>query len=78
MDVADFARGMSDAELIDVVQAMDHLAKPMSRRFEGDDTALVNMMQKVGLPQDVVSKALVTSVVMRECLSRGVQIPHGN
>jgi len=74
----DFAKKMSEAELLDVIKAMDNCAKPLARRFEGDDTAIVELMVRLNLPQDIASKALITTEVLRECVHRGIQMPRGN
>lgn len=74
----DFARAMSDAELFAVVKAMDNASKKLDRRFEGDDDALVELMNRLNLPQDIASKALITGEVLRECVHRGLSMPRGN
>ncbi|MDW9481873.1 hypothetical protein GOB57_24805 [Sinorhizobium meliloti] len=74
----EFARAMSDAELLAVVKAMDSASVRLDRRFEGDDDALVQLMDRLALPQDIASKALITGEVLRECVHRGLSMPRGN
>ncbi len=69
---------MSDDELRRVVTAVDRVARPLDQRFEGDDEPIVELMTRMGLSQSIVDKLLITGLVMRECLHRGIQIPHGN
>ena len=69
---------MTDEELIDVVYAMDSVAKSLERRFEGDDDALVKLMAVLECRQDVASKLLITSEVLRECVARGLNISRKN
>jgi hypothetical protein len=74
----DFARYLSDQEIIDVIQALDRINNPMNRRMEGDDAAIVNLMTKLSMPQTVAEKLLVGFVVAREAASRGLQIARPN
>jgi len=69
---------MSDDELRSVVTAVDRVSRPLDQRFEGDDDQIVELMNKMGLSQSIVDKLLIAGLVMRECLHRGIQIPHGN
>lgn len=69
---------MSDDELRRVVTAVDRIGRPLSQRFEGDDAPIVELMRKMSLPTTIVEKQLIAGLVMRECLHRGIQIPHGN
>ncbi|PZR93548.1 MAG: hypothetical protein DI537_10555 [Stutzerimonas stutzeri] len=69
---------MSDDELRRVVTAIDRVSRPLDQRFEGDDEPIVQLMIKMGLTQNIVDKLLINGLVMRECLHRGIQIPHGN
>jgi hypothetical protein len=69
---------MTDDQLIDVVKACDNLANPMARRFEGDDAAIVDLMNRLDMKQDLVSKLLVQTVVMREMIARGIQMQRSN
>lgn len=69
---------MSEDELRAVVTALDRIGKPLAQRFLGDDTPIVELMVKMGLPTTLVEKHLIGGLVMRECLHRGIQIPHGN
>jgi hypothetical protein len=69
---------LSDDELRTVVTAVDRVGRPLDQRFEGDDTPIVELMTKMGLKQTIVDKLLIAGLVMRECLHRGIQIPHGN
>ena len=69
---------LSDDELRTVVTAVDRVGRPLEQRFEGDDTPIVELMTKMGLSQSIVDKLLIAGLVMRECLHRGIQIPHGN
>ena len=73
-----FAKTMTDEELLAVVRAMDNVAQPLNRRFEGDDDAITALMKSLNLNQTVVDKLLVTGEVLRECVSRGLHIPRGN
>jgi hypothetical protein len=73
-----FASTMTDEQLLEVVRAMDNVARPMDRRFEGDDDPIVDLMKSLNLNQTVVDKLLVTGEVLRECVNRGIQIPRGN
>ncbi len=73
-----FAQTMTDEQLLDVVRAMDNVARPLDRRFEGDDDPIVNLMKTLNLTQNIVDKLLVTGEVLRECVNRGIQIPRGN
>lgn len=74
----DFAKNMSDEQLIDVVQAIDRVSKPLPERFEGDDAPIVELMSQLGLKQTIVDKLLITGEVLRECAHRGLQIPRPN
>jgi hypothetical protein len=74
----DFAQHMSDEELLEVVQGVDRMAKPLHQRFEGDDTPIVNLMTRLGLNQTVVDKLLVQGAVLREVAHRGLHIPRPN
>ena len=74
----DFARTMSADDLIEVVKALDSVSHPLARRFEGDDTALVELMKRLNLPQDIASKSLIGGEVLRECAHRGIQVPRNN
>lgn len=69
---------MSDDELRRVVTALDRVGRPLDQRFEGDDTPIVELMAKMGLSQNIVDKHLIAGLAMRECLHRGIHIPHGN
>lgn len=69
---------LSDDELRTVVTAVDRVGRPLDQRFEGDDAPIVELMTKMGLKQTIVDKLLIAGLVMRECLHRGIQIPHGN
>ena len=69
---------LSDDELRTVVTAVDRIGRPLEQRFEGDDTRIVELMTKMGLSQSIVDKLLIAGLVMRECLHRGIHIPHGN
>jgi hypothetical protein len=73
-----FAKFMSDQQLIDVIISSDNLEKPYSRRFIGDDDAIVNLMEKLGCRQLLADKLLILGEVLRECVSRGIQIPRSN
>lgn len=73
-----FAQTMTDEQLLDAVRAMDNVARPLDRRFEGDDDPIVNLMKSLNLTQNIVDKLLVTGEVLRECVNRGIQIPRGN
>lgn len=74
----EFARQMTDEHLIRIVTTLDRIAKPLPQRFEGDDTDLVELMNELGLKQDLISKLLITGEVLRECSHRGLQIPRPN
>lgn len=74
----DFAEQMSDDELLEVVQGVDRMSKPLNQRFEGDDAPIVNLMTRLGLNQTVVDKLLVQGAVLRECAHRGLKIPRPN
>lgn len=69
---------LSDDELISIVAAVDRISRPLDQRFEGDDDQIVELMNKMGLKQNIVDKLLIAGLVMRECLHRGIRIPHGN
>lgn len=69
---------MSDDELRGVVTALDRVGRSLDQRFEGDDAAIVELMTRMGLSQNIVDKHLIAGLVMRECLHRGIHIPHGN
>lgn len=73
-----FARELSDQEIIDVIQALDRINNPITRRMEGDDDAIVNLMTKLKMPQTLAEKFLVGYVVAREATSRGLQIARPN
>lgn len=67
---------LSDADLLAVITAADRLDRPIDRRFEGDDTALVTLMVTLDLKQTLVDKLLVVGAVQREALHRGLTLPH--
>ena len=71
-------RAKSDEQLLNIISAHDRLALPLARRFEGDDAPIVDFMTEIGLKQDVVSKLLACTLVMREAISRGLALPEGN
>ncbi len=73
-----FARDMTDEELLSVVQSIDRVSKPLAQRFEGDDEPIVNLIDRLGLKQDIATKMLINGEVMRECLHRGLHIPRPN
>lgn len=73
-----FAKELSDQQLLDVVRAMDIVSLPLDRRFEGDDKAITDLMTALNLNQTVVDKLLISREVLRECVSRGLQLPLGN
>jgi len=73
-----FAKELSDQQLLDIVRVTDILAQPMDRRFEGDDKAITELMTDLKLNQTVVDKLLIAGEVLRECVSRGLQLPRGN
>lgn len=73
-----FASTLTDEQLLEVVRAMDNVARPLERRFEGDDGPIVDLMKSLNLTQNIVDKLLVTGEVLRECVNRGIQIPRGN
>ncbi|TLX16136.1 hypothetical protein [Rhizobium sp. MHM7A] len=73
-----FARLLSNQEIIDVIQALDRINNPLVRRMEGDDDAIVNLMKKLSMPQTLAEKLLVGYVVAREAASRGLQIARPN
>lgn len=73
-----FAKDLTDQQLLDIVRAMDHVARPLDRRFEGDDDPIVELMKSMNLTQGLVDKLLITGEVLRECVSRGLQLPRGN
>jgi hypothetical protein len=69
---------MTNEELLEVVQSMDRVSKPLPQRMEGDDAAIVNLMNRLNLNQTLVDKLLVQGEVLRECAHRGLQIPRPN
>ena len=73
-----FASELSDQEIVDVIQALDRMNNPLSRRMEGDDDAIVNLMNRLKVPQTIADKLLVGYVVAREATSRGLQISRPN
>lgn len=73
-----FARELSDQEIIDVIQALDRINNPLGRRMEGDDDAIVSLMTRLKMPQTIAEKLLVGYVVAREATSRGLQIARPN
>jgi hypothetical protein len=73
-----FARDLSNQEIIDVTQALDRINNPLERRMEGDDDAIVNLMKKLSMPQTLAEKLLVGYVVTREAAARGLQIARPN
>lgn len=73
-----FSRTLSDERLVEVVQAMDRVNNPLSRRMEGDDTAIVELMEELGLTQNLANKMMINGEVLRECAHRGLQIPRSN
>ena len=68
----------SNEQLIEVVKALDAASNKLSRRFEGDDTAIIDLMNELGLSQNIVDKALNTGAVLREATARGIHIPRAN
>ena len=73
-----FARELSNEELINVIGALDRIGNPLERRMEGDDDAIVNLMKRLNLDQGIATKMLIGYEVARECASRGLQIPRPN
>ena len=67
---------LSNGELISLIQCMDRLDLPMSRRFEGDDEQIVKLMSTLDLKQTLVDKLLIGGLLMREALHRGLAIEH--
>ena len=67
---------LSNTEIITLIQCMDRLDLPMSRRFEGDDEQIVKLMNDLGLKQTLVDKLLLGGLVMREALHRGLVVEH--
>ena len=65
---------LSNGELISLIQCMDRLDLPMSRRFEGDDEQIVKLMSTLDLKQTLVDKLLIGGLLMREALHRGLAI----
>lgn len=75
---ADFFANMDDDRIIQIVRAADNLARPLAEREEGDDEALVEVMNELRVPQGVVDKLLIVREVLRESAHRGLQIPRSN
>ena len=73
-----FAKRMSDMQLIETVQSMDRVRRPLDQRFEGDDAPIEELLITLGLAQNIVNKLLVEGVVLRECSHRGLHIPGSN
>lgn len=73
-----FARELSNQEIIDVIQALDRINNSLVRRMEGDDDAIVNLMTKLNMPQTLAEKLLVGYAVAREAASRGLHIARPN
>lgn len=69
---------MPDDELLEIIRATDMLAKPLDQRFDGDDKGIVELMNAMGLKQAVVDKMLINGLVLREAVSRGLQVSHPN
>jgi hypothetical protein len=69
---------MGNAELIELIRVADVLALPLERRSEGDDTALVQLMDRLGLKQTVVDKMLIIGELLREALHRNLYLPRRN
>lgn len=71
-------QNMTDCELIEVVRAMDRAILPLERRFEGDDTAITELMDNLGVRHTLAEKLIVTGAVLRECVARGISIQQSN
>lgn len=76
--MTNFYSALSDDRILRIVRAMDCVSKPLRDRFEGDDDAVVEVMNELGLNQTLADKLLVTGEVLRECAHRGLQIPRPN
>lgn len=76
--MSNFTKHLSDERIIEIVRAADSLHKPLKDRFDGDDAAIVALMTELKVPQTVADKLLITGQVLRECASRGLQIPYPN
>ena len=75
----DFAQKMTDEELLSIVRAGDSLRLPFDRRYDGDTSALDDLLLRLEIkPSDVVTKLLVQGEVMREALARGLSISRSN
>jgi hypothetical protein len=73
-----FARTLSNDRLIDIVRSMDRVNNPLVRRMEGDDAAIVELMEELGLSQNIANKVMINGEVLRECAHRGLKIPRPN
>lgn len=65
----------SDEDLIAAVAENDRYRLPVERRFAGDTPIIDALMQELELPGMIVNKLLIASLVFREALVRGLQIP---
>jgi hypothetical protein len=73
-----FERSLSDQEIIDILRALDRINNPMERRMEGDDDAIVTLMNKLKVPQTLAEKFIIGYAVAREAASRGLQVSRPN
>jgi len=72
---AEVFTNMTDDALVAVVQSMDRQGLPLSRRFEGDDQPLREVMVVLGFRAEVGFMDLIAGMAMREALTRGLTIP---
>ena len=69
---------LTDNQIISAIKAADVLELPMSRRFEGDDKALEDLVLSIGSKPTLVNKLLIRGEVLRECAERGLKVPRAN
>jgi hypothetical protein len=72
-----FARTLSNDRLIDIVRSMDRVNNPLVRRMEGDDAAIVELMEELGLSQNIANKVMINGEVLRECAPLETDAPVG-
>jgi hypothetical protein len=71
-------KAFTDEQLVELVHSFDRQGLPLSRRFDGDDRAIRDLMEKHKILPVVANVALVMTVLLREATIRGLVIPPVN
>ena len=77
-DALGFERTMTDDQIVDVIAAMDRQSLPLDRRMDGDDIAIRDLVDRLGVKQGAAHMYMITGAVLREAVHRGIIVNRGN